>query len=239
MSTPAWVEERLAARAFTASAVPSLVLDRSLCIRAVNRAYVQATEQPAESLIGCYMFEAFPDNPATPEAGSVEKLSRSLETVLRRGTRDRMSLQRYDVPSPRRDGTFLFKVWSPTNSPLRGHDGKVDGVLHQVRDVTRVAELVPASQHIDDVDDVDAPIELAEALAHELELNASLVEMNENLTNGLQTSRQIGMAMGILMYSHKITAEAAFELLREVSGRTHRKVRDLAVDIIERGGVDL
>jgi AmiR/NasT family two-component response regulator len=51
----------------------------------------------------------------------------------------------------------------------------------------------------------------------------------------LQNSRDIGTAIGILMSLHKISADAAFDLLRAVSQRTNRKVRDLALEVVETG----
>ena len=220
-------------QAFNASSSPYLVLDRELRIRAVNAAYQRATLQPAEALLGTYVFDAFPDNPDAPEAHSVDNLTRSLETVLRHGRRDRMPLQRYDVPSPDRDGGFVFKVWSPTNSPLRNGDGAVTGVLHHVEDVTVAFDGVPASSPADSA----ALDQVLAALVHEQEVNAELRDKNANLEIALKSNRQIGMALGIVMYSRKVTAEAAFDLLREVSQRTHHKLRDVAELVIERGCV--
>lgn len=58
------------------------------------------------------------------------------------------------------------------------------------------------------------------------------------LRTALMTSRQIGAALGVLMSVHKITDAAAFELLRTVSQRTNRKVRDLADEILRTGWLD-
>lgn len=56
-----------------------------------------------------------------------------------------------------------------------------------------------------------------------------------NLERGLDTSREIGAAIGVLMAHHKITREAAFSLLREASQRMHVKLRDVASDVVETG----
>jgi GAF domain-containing protein len=61
----------------------------------------------------------------------------------------------------------------------------------------------------------------------------------DNLQRALQTSRQIGMAMGILMVTHKVTEDQAFGLLRIASQSTHRKLADLAADVAETGTLDL
>ncbi|MDT4913351.1 MAG: hypothetical protein QOC66_2479 [Pseudonocardiales bacterium] len=60
-----------------------------------------------------------------------------------------------------------------------------------------------------------------------------------NLERALATSRQIGMAMGILMATHKVTEEQAFGLLRIASQSTHRKVADLAAGVVESGTLEL
>jgi hypothetical protein len=60
---------------------------------------------------------------------------------------------------------------------------------------------------------------------------------NHNLEAALQSSRQIGMAMGILMAHHKITEQDAFALLRIASQNLHRKLRDIALDVTETGAL--
>lgn len=61
----------------------------------------------------------------------------------------------------------------------------------------------------------------------------------ENLEFALQTNRQIGIAVGILMASHKLTSDDAFALMVVTSQRTHRKIRDIAARIAETGTLDL
>jgi ANTAR domain-containing protein/GAF domain-containing protein len=57
----------------------------------------------------------------------------------------------------------------------------------------------------------------------------------EHLTIALQNSREIGQAMGILMSSRKITADAAFDLLRDASQRGHVKLREVAKEVVLTG----
>ncbi|HEX2903983.1 MAG TPA: GAF and ANTAR domain-containing protein [Jatrophihabitans sp.] len=56
-----------------------------------------------------------------------------------------------------------------------------------------------------------------------------------NLETALESSREIGMALGILMAHRKITDEAAFDLLRTASQNLHRKLRDVASEVMETG----
>lgn len=53
----------------------------------------------------------------------------------------------------------------------------------------------------------------------------------DNLEVALQSSRQIGTAMGILMANRLITADAAFELLRRASQDLNRKLREIAEEV--------
>ena len=57
----------------------------------------------------------------------------------------------------------------------------------------------------------------------------------ENLTMALRNSRHIGAAVGILMSRHKLTEDQAFDRLRVASQATHRKLRDLADDVLMIG----
>jgi GAF domain-containing protein len=82
----------------------------------------------------------------------------------------------------------------------------------------------------------------SEAIAHLVAAHGAVTvtrataqEQARNLTRALQHSREIGVAMGILMISHKLTREQAFDLLRVVSQRTHRKLADVAADVAETG----
>jgi hypothetical protein len=61
----------------------------------------------------------------------------------------------------------------------------------------------------------------------------------DNLEQAMHTSREIGIAIGIVMSRHKLTQVPAFELLRMISQETNRKVRDIALDVIIAGDVEL
>ena len=56
-----------------------------------------------------------------------------------------------------------------------------------------------------------------------------------NLEIALESSRVIGMAMGILMANKLCTADHAFDSLRRVSQETNRKLRDVALEVTETG----
>jgi ANTAR domain len=60
----------------------------------------------------------------------------------------------------------------------------------------------------------------------------------ENLDVALQSSRNIGAAIGILMSLHKISQTQAFDLLCVASQRSNRKLRDLALEVVDTGWLD-
>ena len=51
----------------------------------------------------------------------------------------------------------------------------------------------------------------------------------------LATCRRIGAAMGILMTRRQVTEDQAFDLLRVASQHTHRKLREIAHDVVITG----
>jgi AmiR/NasT family two-component response regulator len=52
-----------------------------------------------------------------------------------------------------------------------------------------------------------------------------------NLSAALNSSRQIGSAIGILMAHDKVTANEAFDASRQASNHLNRNVRDVAAEV--------
>ncbi|GAA2038122.1 GAF and ANTAR domain-containing protein [Terrabacter terrae] len=68
---------------------------------------------------------------------------------------------------------------------------------------------------------------------------AHLRDRAENLERALQSNRDIGTAVGVLIAQHKLTRDQAFDLLRIASQNTNRKLHDVALDVIDTGTVDV
>jgi hypothetical protein len=86
--------------------------------------------------------------------------------------------------------------------------------------------------------------ENSEAIGHLLATHGALAvskaeaeDKARNLERALKTSRQIGIAMGILMNQNKITSEGAFDLLRLASQHGHRKLADIAEYVVDTGSL--
>ncbi|HEX8305402.1 MAG TPA: GAF and ANTAR domain-containing protein [Jatrophihabitans sp.] len=60
-----------------------------------------------------------------------------------------------------------------------------------------------------------------------------------HLARALESNREIGVAMGVLMSQHRITREQAFDLLRITSQHTHRKLSQIAADVADTGTLEL
>jgi AmiR/NasT family two-component response regulator len=66
---------------------------------------------------------------------------------------------------------------------------------------------------------------------------AAQVDRNANFEVALLTSRRIEAAIGVLMASQKVTYEHAFDRLGQVSQHSHRKLRDVADDVLLTGAL--
>ena len=86
-----------------------------------------------------------------------------------------------------------------------------------------------------------APVSADDAAAELLHARADLAAARADvaeLQRALATSRQIGMAMGILMERHRLTPEQAFDRLRDLSQRRNVKLRDLADQVVYTGDTE-
>lgn len=64
-------------------------------------------------------------------------------------------------------------------------------------------------------------------------------ERAAGLQRALLSNRDIGVAMGVLMATYKITRDQAFSLLRVASQNSNRKLHDVACDVADTGTLDV
>lgn len=57
----------------------------------------------------------------------------------------------------------------------------------------------------------------------------------DHLTAALANSRKIGAAIGILMYKHQLSEQQAFDALRIASQHGHRKLIEIAYEVVDTG----
>ena len=60
-------------------------------------------------------------------------------------------------------------------------------------------------------------------------------EQNQHLRTALESNRDIGVAIGILMGTKLLTKQQAFDALRIASQHSHRKLREVALEVTETG----
>lgn len=78
--------------------------------------------------------------------------------------------------------------------------------------------------------------EVAEAIAVAVvnaDAHGRLTEQAHNLQLAMESRAVIEQAKGVLIAQRRVTPEEAFEILREASQRYNRKLRDIAVGIVE------
>jgi hypothetical protein len=85
-------------------------------------------------------------------------------------------------------------------------------------------------------DDVAAAAETARVCAVAIAALA-MYDRARNLDVALGTSRQISAAVGIVMAQYRCDYDDAFRRIRGISQRTHRKIRDLAEEILLTGAL--
>lgn len=89
-----------------ASAVPEpsnvgvMLLDRDFRIRGVNAGYEAISMRHRDQLLGERVLDVFPDDPDNPQASGSSRLAVSVESAMRRGGTDTMSIVRYDITDP-------------------------------------------------------------------------------------------------------------------------------------------
>jgi len=66
-------------------------------------------------------------------------------------------------------------------------------------------------------------------------LAAARQDRSHHLLRALESNREIGIAMGILMASGKLTEQQAFDQLRRASSDLNRKLADIAADVTRTG----
>lgn len=74
----------------------------------------------------------------------------------------------------------------------------------------------------------------AESIVAHAATRARLEEMNGHLWRAMETRTTIGQAQGVLMATEGVSAEQAFDLLTRASQRHHRKLREVAADVVAR-----
>ncbi|MFT3693792.1 MAG: PAS domain-containing sensor histidine kinase [Kofleriaceae bacterium] len=115
-----------------------MVLDRNLCYVAANAAYLRATGTTLETLLGTYVFDSFPDDPAAP-SDNVKLLRASFERVLVTGKLDEIAALRYRVRHEP-GGPQFERVWSCRHTPICDVQGVVEYIIQETTEITHLEQ---------------------------------------------------------------------------------------------------
>lgn len=118
----------------------------------VSDSALRATNTRRETLIGYSIFEAFPANPADPEATGVPTLYATLRRALSSRSFDAVPIQRYDIPlrvegeDVPHDGngsgrSFEERWWSALTFPVVAQGGDLAYIILRIEDVTEFIRL--------------------------------------------------------------------------------------------------
>ncbi|TGD76804.1 PAS domain-containing sensor histidine kinase [Hymenobacter wooponensis] len=121
---------------FNAQPGATLLLSPDWLILGASDDYLAATLTERAFLVGQHIFDAFPDNPETPEANAVANVRASLEQVMTTRHFHEMAPQHYDVPDPTRPGRFIERHWQPRHTPVLDQVGEVQYIIQSVLDIT-------------------------------------------------------------------------------------------------------
>ncbi len=60
-----------------------------------------------------------------------------------------------------------------------------------------------------------------------------------NLKLALESNREIGVAIGVLMHEHRLSQAQAFDVLRAASQDSNRKLADIALEVVDTGTLSI
>lgn len=174
---------------FTVTPSPCMVLGPDLVLADINEAACRVTGRTRQDLLGRYLFDAFPENPADPDADGVRNLHASLHRVLRSKEPDTVAPMKYDIPVAGRPGVFQERWWSAINTPVLGPEGQVEWILHRGEDVTSFIRSHPRLRESGTLSDVEAMEVELYARARELK------RLNEELRQAHARERQVALTL--------------------------------------------
>lgn len=140
----------------------------------------------------------------------------------------------------RLDAVVTSDVWTDDRWELvlGGEAGEVRSVLARALPGSTEAPAVLAVHGGDERVAEPAVAELVAVVVPDLAAGVAVLRARQeaaNLQRALTSNRVIGAAIGVTMAAHKLTYDAAGELLRALSNHTNTRLADLAEDILLTG----
>lgn len=115
------------------SSLPMNIIDKDIVFVWANQAYLEATNTTWDTLIGRYVFEAFPDT-----EDRVQNVLKHFKQALA-GETTQMAEQPYELLEP--DGTKKTHYWKAIQDPIFNADGEATHIIQRAQDITDEVEL--------------------------------------------------------------------------------------------------
>lgn len=194
-----------------------------------------------DDILGRDIVDVFPDNPDDARGTGVEKLSASLQRVLRGRKPDAMTVQKYDIRRP--SGEFEVRYWSPVNFPVLNDAGELTHIVHRVEDVTEFVVATEAQARQSELADAlrARGVEMeAEIFARARELQAANAELRSTadaIQDGLLVADSELRVVSVNRALCQMTGFTAAELVGE--GPPYRFWAERESDRARRGHRDI
>jgi len=112
-----------------------VVMDSDLVVVEANDEYLALLDRRREEIVGRWIFEAFPPDPAELDEDGVSELERAYARTRDSGVTEVLPLVRYPIVDPD-NGLTVDRWWSLISSAIRDHTGRTKYVMERVEDVT-------------------------------------------------------------------------------------------------------
>ena len=229
---------------FRVTPFPYLVMAPDLTIVAASGAYLRSVGRTEADIVGRYVFEAFPEDPADPEATNIGEVKASLLRALAKGEPDTTAFVRYAVPVQTPEGVhFEERYWSTVHTPVLGPDGKPVLVFQNAMDVTelyrfdtqsRVATLQltpPGEDTTENFNRAQMHAALSRILNNEREHLRSLFNQAPGFVAVLMGPKHVFEMVNEAYYQlvghRELIGKAVWEALPEVAGQGYEEFLDM------------
>jgi PAS domain S-box-containing protein len=165
-------------------------------IVAASEAYLQASRQSREQIIGRGLFEVFGGDDDPDHTVTLRNLRASFEQVLATGQPHSMPVQKYDLRRPGSDECDEH-YWSPVNAPVLGARGEVELIIHRVEDVTESLKRRRDAEARESMTFAEAPIGMVLTTPE-----GRILEVNQAYLNMLGYSREELVARDSAPFTH-------------------------------------
>jgi len=229
---------------FRVTPYPYLVMSPDLTIMAASGAYLRSVQRTEEEIVGRYVFDAFPQDPANPETTNIAEVKASLLRALAKGEPDTTAFVRYAVPVHTAQGMhFEERYWSTVHTPVLGADGQPILVFQNPVDVTelyrfdaqsRVATLrltPPGDDNAHNFNRAQMHEALSRILNNEREHLRSLFNQAPGFVAVLMGPRHVFEMVNEAYYQlvghRELVGRAVWEALPEVAGQGYEEFLDM------------